>query len=277
MSTQEEQKYLDTLKEIISEGTRREVRGAMTRSLFGRSFTYCLKDYRCPVFTHRRIFIRGIIEELLFFLSGSSDTKQLENKGVNIWKQHTRRDYLDSIGLENLPEGSYGDAYGVQLRNFNGVDQLEYVINLLKTDPTSRRIVISYWNPEALYRMALPPCHVLYQFFVDTNTNELSVSFYQRSSDFALACDFNVVSASLLVFMLCKITGLKPGKCVHNIGDLHVYENQIPVIEKFVDNEPKPFPFMSLSDKKNILEFSSSDFKLVGYEHQGYYNIPFTT
>lgn len=272
-----EQKYLDTLKEIINTGTKRNVRGSETRSIFGRSFEYSLKDYTCPVFSHRKIFVRAIIEELLFFISGSSDTTILESKGINIWKQHTRREYLDSIGLNDLPEGSYGDAYGIQLRNFNGVDQLEYVIQLLKTDPTSRRIVISYWNPSALSRMALPPCHILYQFFVDTNTNELSVSFYQRSSDFAMACNYNLVSASLLVFMLCKVTGLKPGKCIHTIGDLHVYENQIESIKKFINNKPMEFPKMQVANQKNILNFTVNDFKLIGYKNHGTYSIPFTT
>lgn len=273
----EEETYLKTLREVIDSGIRRNVRGADVRSLFGRSFTYDIRDYRCPVFTHRRIFVRGIIEELLFFLSGSSDTKELEKKGVMIWSPHTSREYLDSRGLIDLEEGSYGDGYGVQLRNFNGVDQLEYVINLLKTDPSSRRILFSYWNPSSLDKMALPPCHVLYQFFVDTNTNELSVSFYQRSSDFALACNYNVVSASILVFILCKVTGLVPGKCVHTIGDLHVYENQIESIEKFINNEPLESPKMVVSDKTSVEDFTYSDFNLVGYRHRGVYHVPFTT
>ena len=273
----EEETYLKTLREVIDSGIRRNVRGADVRSLFGRSFTYDIRDYRCPVFTPRCIFVRGIIEELLFFLSGSSDTKELEKKGVMIWSPHTSREYLDSRGLIDLEEGSYGDGYDVQLRNFNGVDQLEYVINLLKTDPSSRRILFSYWNPSSLDKMALPPCHVLYQFFVDTNTNELSVSFYQRSSDFALACNYNVVSASILVFILCKVTGLVPGKCVHTIGDLHVYENQIESIEKFINNEPLESPKMVVSDKTSVEDFTYSDFNLVGYRHRGVYHVPFTT
>jgi thymidylate synthase len=285
-TNKEETKYLKYLTKIVNTGTLKSNRtGVSTFSLFGKSFKYDLREYRLPLFGHRKIFIRGIIEELLFFVSGSTDTKVLESKGVNIWKGNTSRAFLDSVGLFDYPEGSYGPSYGFQLRHFgaevdsdgysdnNGFDQLEYIVDLLKNNPDSRRILFTYWNPLVLKKVPLPSCHLLYNFYV--SNGELSVSFYQRSSDFALACNFNIVSASLLVFMLCKVTGLKPGKCIHNIGDAHVYENQVGSIQEFINNEPTNFPLCQVRRRDNINDFTVDDFKIIGYNPHKKYSIPF--
>jgi thymidylate synthase len=279
-TNKEETKYLKYLSKIINTGTLKSNRtGVNTFSLFGKSFKYDLREYRLPLFGHRKIFIRGIIEELLFFISGSTDTKILESKGVNIWKGNTSRNFLDSVGLFDYPEGSYGPSYGFQLRHFGGdevnpgFDQLEYIVDLLKHNPESRRILFTYWNPLVLKKVPLPSCHLLYNFYV--SNGELSVSFYQRSSDFALACDFNVVSASLLVFMLCKVTGLKPGKCIHNIGDAHVYENQVESIRKFIDNKSTNFPLCQVTKRDNMDDFTVDDFKIIGYSPHKKYSVPF--
>jgi len=214
-TNKEEHIFLKTIEKIINKGIFKMDRsGVGTYSLFGKSFTYDISNFRLPLFTHRKVFIRGIIEELLFFISGNTNTKNLEKKNVNIWKGHTSREYLDKVGLTNYTEGSYGPAYGFQLRHWGaefkgdefdytgkGFDQLEYIVSLLKdkNNRNSRRILFSYWNPDILDKVPLPSCHLLYNFFVDPNKEELSVSFYQRSNDYALAGVFNIVSASILL------------------------------------------------------------------------------
>lgn len=294
----EELLFLKTLDKIIKKGVYKMDRsGVGTYSLFGKSFSYDIRNYRLPVFTHRKVFIRGIIEELLFFISGKTNTKILEEKKVNIWKQHTSREYLDKMGLssDKYKEGSYGPAYGFQLRHWGaefegddadytgkGIDQLQYIVDLLKDKEkrNSRRILFSYWNPSVIDKVPLPSCHVLYNFFVNPETEELSVSFYQRSNDFALAAVFNIVSASLLTFMLCKITGLKPCKCVHNIGDLHLYSNQIESVKEFMNNSSDiNYPVMGFKEKKyeNMEDFSYEDFVLMFYNSYKKYTIPFST
>jgi thymidylate synthase len=294
----EELLFLTTLDKIIKKGIYKMDRsGVGTYSLFGKSFTYDIKNYRLPVFTHRKVFIRGIIEELLFFISGKTNTKVLEEKKVNIWKQHTSREYLDKMGLssDKYKDGSYGPAYGFQLRHWGaefegddadytgkGIDQLQYIVDLLKDKEkrNSRRILFSYWNPSVIEMVPLPSCHVMYIFFVNPETEELSVSFFQRSNDFALAAVFNIVSASLLTFMLCKITGLKPGKCVHNIGDLHLYSNQIESVKQFMSNSYDiNYPVMGFKEKKyeNMEDFSCEDFILMFYNSYKKYTIPFST
>lgn len=294
----EELLFLTTLDKIIKKGIYKMDRsGVGTYSLFGKSFSYDIKNYRLPVFTHRKVFIRGIIEELLFFISGKTNTKVLEEKKVNIWKQHTSREYLDKMGLssDKYKDGSYGPAYGFQLRHWGaefegddadytgkGIDQLQYIVDLLKDKEkrNSRRILFSYWNPSIIDKVPLVSCHVLYNFFVNPETEELSVSFYQRSNDFALAAVFNIVSATLLTFMLCKITGLKPCKCVHNIGDLHLYTNQIESVKEFMNNSSDiNYSIMGFKEKKyeTMEDFSYEDFILMFYNSYKKYTIPFST
>lgn len=279
----DENKYLQTINKVLTKGIYKLDRTKIgTLSIFGKSFKYNIRNYRLPLFTHRKMFYRGIIEELLFFISGNTNTKILENKKVNIWKGNTSREFLDSRGLTNLPEGDLGAGYSFQLRHFGaeyidcntdytnkGFDQLKYVINLIKNDPTSRRILFSYWNPLAMKNMSLPSCHILYQFHINTDKNELSCSFYQRSSDFVLAADFNIVSAAVLTFMLCHITGYKPGKIIHNIGDLHIYNNHIEETKKMLNNEPYNFPLFYINDHdkkiKQIEDFKYEDFNILFY------------
>lgn len=299
-SNKEELIFLKTIEKIIKKGVYKMDRsGVGTYSIFGKSFTYDISNYRLPLFTHRKVFIRGIIEELLFFISGKTNTKLLEEKNVNIWKGHTSREYLNKVGLGEYKEGSYGPAYGFQLRHWGadfkgdeedytncGIDQLEYIVSLLKNKETrcSRRILFSYWNPSVLNKVPLPSCHLLYNFFVNPNTEELSVSFYQRSNDYALAGVFNIVSASILTFMLCKITGLKPAKCVHNIGDLHLYSNQLDIVKEFMQNKPYiAWPFMHINNKRennsdytSMDEFTIDDFKTILYNSRKKYTIPFS-
>ena len=155
---------------------------------------------------------------------------------------------------------------------------MEYVINLIKTDPTSRRILFSYWNPNVLDKVPLPSCHLLYQFHVNIDTNELSCSFYQRSNDFCLSAVYNIVSASVLVFMICNLTGYKPGKIIHNIGNLHIYMNQLEVVKEMINNKPFNFPLLLINDPdkkiKKIEDFTYKNFKLLFYKSHKKYTIP---
>lgn len=289
----EENKFLKTVNKIITKGSYTLDRSNVgTLSIFGKSFTYNIKNYRLPLFTHRKVFLRGIIEELLFFISGKTNTKILEEKNINIWKEHTSREFLDMNKLNNYEEGSYGPSYGFQLRHWNaefiddntdytgkGFDQLEYLINEIKNNPTSRRLVFSYWNPSVLDKVPLPSCHILYNFNIDMNTKELSCSFYQRSNDFCLSAVFNIVSASVLVFMICHLTGYIPGKIIHNIGNIHIYMNQLNVAQELINNEPNNFPLLLINDENNeikkIDDFKYNHFKLLFYNSHKKYNIPF--
>jgi len=288
----EEINYLNMVNKILNKGVYNLDRTKVgTLSLFGKSFKYDIRNYRLPLFTHRKMFFRGIIEELLFFISGKTDTKLLEDKKVNIWKGNTSREFLDSRGLQHYKEGDMGPGYPFQLRNWNaeyidcntnydgkGFDQLQYVIDLIKNDPTSRRILFNYWNPSEFKKTALMPCHILYQFYVNTEKGELSCSFYQRSSDSALAKNYNTCSAALLVFMLCKLTNLKPGKIIHNIGNIHVYMNHIDEVKKFINNKPLNFPILHIEDPNNeiktIDDFKYENFKVLLYNSYGKYTLP---
>lgn len=287
----EENKFIKTVNKIINKGVYNLDRSKVgTLSIFGKSFTYDIRNHRLPLFTHRKVFLRGIIEELLFFISGKTNTKILEDKKVNIWKGHTSREFLDSRELQHYKEGSYGPSYGFQLRHFNadfiddntdyngkGFDQLEDVIYQIKNNPTSRRILFTYWNPSTLNKVPLPSCHILYQFHVNIDTNELSCSFYQRSNDYMLAGVYNICSASILVFMLCHLTGYKPGKIIHNIGNIHIYMNQIEVVKEIIENKPYNFPLLLIEDPKEeikkIEDFTYEHFKLLFYNSHKKYNI----
>ena len=291
-SNKEENKFIKIVNKILNKGVYNLDRSQVgTLSVFGKSFTYDIRNYRIPLFTHRKVFLRGIIEELLFFVSGKTDTKILEEKKVNIWKGHTSREFLDSRGLTEFNEGDMGAGYGFRLRSWNakyinagtdytnkGFDQLEYVINEIKNNPTSRRIVFSYWNPSYDNMTALTPCHILYQFNVDIDTKELSCSFYQRSSDAVLAANFNIISTTVLVFMICHLTGYKPGKIIHNVGNMHLYMNQLEIVKEIVQNNPFNAPLLLINDSDNeikkIEDFKYGNFKLLFYRSHKTYKIP---
>lgn len=286
----EENNYINLINKIINKGIYTLDRTNVgTYSKFGVTCKYNIRNYRLPLFTHRKIFLRGIIEELIFFISGKTNSKILENNNINIWKGNTSREFLDKQGLTHLNEGDMGASYPFQLKHFNatyidcntdytnqGFNQLEYVIDLLKNNPTSRRILFSYWNPSDLKNTCLPACHLLYIFNVDLTKNELNCSFTQRSSDSIATC-FNICSASILVFMLCYITGYKPGKLYHHIGDCHVYNNNIEITKEFNKNIPNNFPLLYINDPnkeiKKIEDFKYKHFKLLFYKSYGQYKL----
>lgn len=284
----EEKQYLNLLDDIITNGSKRMDRtGVGTLSIFGTQLRFSLQNDQIPMLTTKKMFSKGIIEELLFFLRGETNTKKLEEKGVNIWKGNTTREFLDKQGLSYLPEGSMGKGYGFQWRNFGGytdqvntgdgsyelvevpgVDQLKKVINTLKTNPTDRRMIMMAWNPAQLDQMSLPPCHMMVQFFVDNN--KLSTQFYQRSVDCFLGLPFNILSYAILTKIIAQTVGMEAKEVIFVGGDTHVYLNHIEQVKTQIAREPFSFPTMKinkqLSSVKDIESLQFSDFDISGYQ-----------
>ena len=278
----EELSYLNLLSRVLREGDRRETRSGVTYSIFGSRLSFSLEDNTIPLLTTKRVFFRGIAEELLWFLRGSTDAKELDAKRVKIWNGNTSREFLDSLGLD-YPEGTCGPVYGFQWRHFNapyrgahadytgkGVDQLGECIRLIRENPTSRRIFMSAWNPSQLPEMCLPCCHVSYQWYVDPLKKTLSCQMYQRSGDLFLGIPFNIASTSLLTHMIAKMTGLKAHKVHICIGDAHIYEDHLDAVQTQLQRKPTKFPKLYIQKKVDHIEqYVYSDLKLVDYNHQG--------
>ena len=232
-----------------------------------------------PLLTTKKMFFKGIVEELLWFLRGETNAKILKNKGVKIWDKNSSKEYLNSIGLINNEEGDCGPIYGFNFRYFGakyidcntdytgqGFDQLIDVINKLKNDANSRRIIINLWNPNDLDKVCLPPCHVLYQFIV--YDNKLTCSMYQRSGDLGLGVPFNIASASLLTYIIGFLTNLIPYELVHTIGDNHIYLNHIDILKEQINKKPYKFPTLKINNRNqnNVENFILDDFKLNDYK-----------
>jgi len=273
----EEYLYLNAIREIIDKGTDMGDRtGVGTRSMFGKMLRFNLRN-GFPLLTTKRVFWRGVVEELLWFVGGDTNGKHLSEKGVKIWEGNGSREFLDGRGLTHREEGDLGPVYGFQWRHFGaeyvdmhtdytgkGVDQLAECIRKIKEDPTDRRILLSAWNPADLHLMALPPCHMFCQFYVANG--ELSCLMYQRSCDMGLGVPFNIASYSLLTIMIAQVCGLKPGEFVHTMGNAHVYQNHIEPLKTQLERTPRPFPVLKVNpDVMDIDGFQASDFELVGY------------
>lgn len=276
----EELQYLKLINKIIKNGAKKEDRtGVGTIALFGPQMRFSLRDGVFPLLTTKLVAWKAVVEELLWFISGSTNAKDLSAKGVKIWDGNSSREYLDAYGFKDREVGDLGPVYGFQWRhygaeytNFNdnydgkGIDQLADVIDKLRNKPDDRRIIMCAWNPTDIPKMALPPCHCLVQFFVANG--ELSCHLYQRSADMGLGVPFNIASYSLLTYMLAHITNLKPGEFVHTMGDCHVYLNHVDTLKIQCLRVPKKFPQLKITrDVKEIDDFVASDFELVGYEH----------
>ena len=274
----EEYQYLDLVRDVLQNGVQRGDRtGTGTLSTFGRTMRFSLRDNAMPLLTTKRTFWRGVAEELLWFISGDTSAKTLQDKNIHIWDGNGSREYLDSIGLTDREEGDLGPVYGFQWRHFGanyktmhddytgqGVDQLSKLIETIKTNPNDRRMVLSAWNPAAFHLMALPPCHMFAQFYVANG--ELSCQMYQRSADMGLGVPFNIASYSLLTHMLAHCTGLKAGEFIHVIGDCHVYTNHVEPLKEQLTREPRPFPKLHIKTANtDIDKFSYEDFEIVGY------------
>lgn len=278
MANSEENQYLNLIKECIENGFAQNDRtGTGTKCLFGRSMRFSLKNGNFPLLTTKTVPFRVVAEELLFFIRSQTDNKILKGKNIHIWDGNSTKEYFQKIGIDR-EEDDLGPVYGFQWRHYGasyktckdqyegeGIDQLQNVIDTLKTNPTSRRMVVVAWNPIQMKEMALPPCHCLFQF--QCIDGKLSCILYQRSGDMGLGVPFNIASYSLLTIMIAKIVGLEPGEFIHFIGDTHVYLDHIEPLKEQLKREPREFPKIKLADKKyeKIEDFNIEDFIIEGY------------
>lgn len=249
--------YLDLCRRILTEGTKKEDRtGTGTISLFGHQMRFDLSE-GFPLLTTKKLHTKSIVYELLWFLKGDTNVRYLQENGVRIWNE-----WAD----EN---GDLGPVYGKQWRSFQGangktVDQIQWVVDEIKRNPNSRRLVVSAWNPAELDEMALPPCHCLFQFYV--SEGKLSCQLYQRSGDTFLGVPFNIASYALLTHMIAHVTGLKPGEFVHTLGDAHLYLNHLEQVNEQLQREPYPLPTLKLNpDVRSIFDFTYEDIEIVNY------------
>jgi thymidylate synthase len=248
----QEHGYLELLGKILEEGEERHGRNGITKGLFGERLEFDLKK-GFPLLTTKKMFWRGIVEELLWFLKGSTDANELKAKGVHIWDGNTTREFLDAKGLCDYAEGECGPIYGYQWRCFggdypkleNGMDQIKYLLQELTTNPHGRRAILSGWNPKQLHQMCLPPCHVLYNFYM--SSKGLSCQMYQRSCDTCAGLPFNIASTSLLTTILAKLLHVEPHRVIIVIGDTHIYEEHYDGAKEQVTREPMAFPTMSIA------------------------------
>ncbi|AWU75568.1 uncharacterized protein C5L36_0B08140 [Pichia kudriavzevii] len=285
-ANREEQAYLDLVKSILDTGELRQDRtGTGTYSLFAPpQLRFDLSNGNFPLLTTKKVFLKGVLLELLWFIKGSTDAKLLSEQGVKIWDGNGSREYLDSLGLHDREAGDLGPVYGFQWRHFGapyrdchsdytneGVDQIAQIIKTLKTNPYDRRIILSAWNPAAFADMALPPCHVLCQFYVSFPKNKsekpkLSCQMYQRSCDVGLGVPFNIASYALLTYMIAMVVDMEPGEFVHVMGDTHVYVNHVDALREQLQRTPRPFPKLSIKRKvTDIDDFKFDDFEVLDY------------
>ncbi|MFL2978045.1 MAG: thymidylate synthase [Candidatus Thalassarchaeaceae archaeon] len=260
------EEYLRLMRRILDEGVERSDRtGTGTTSVFGHQMRFDLRE-RFPAVTTKRVHWPSIIHELLWFISGDTNVRYLQENGVRIWNE-----WAD----EN---GDLGPVYGKQWRKWEArdgriIDQLQNAIEMIQENPTSRRIIVNAWNVGELDDMALMPCHAFFQFYVANG--ELSLHLYQRSADVFLGVPFNISSYALLCCMVAQVTGLKPGDFVHTIGDAHLYLNHLDQAREQISREPKSWPYLELnSDCKTIDDFTYDDIKIHDYEHHPHIKAP---
>lgn len=250
--------YLDLLSHVMEHGIeKRDRTGTGTISTFGYQMRFDLSE-TFPLMTTKKLHLKSILHELLWFLSGSTNIKYLQENGVRIWNEWADAD------------GNLGPVYGYQWRSWpaadgRAIDQISTVTDSLKNNPDSRRHIVSAWNVGEIAKMALPPCHILFQFYVADG--RLSCQLYQRSADIFLGVPFNIASYSLLTLMMAQVTGYKPGEFIHTLGDAHIYLNHIEQVRLQLSREPRPLPAMKLNGEVNdILSFKYGDFLLTGYD-----------
>ena len=258
--------YLDLMKYVRESGTEKGDRtGTGTLSVFGYQMRFNLEE-GFPLVTTKKVHLKSIIYELLWFLKGSTNIDYLNEHGVSIWDE-----WADE-------RGELGPVYGAQWRSWptqdgSSIDQISEVINQIKTNPDSRRLIVSAWNVSQIDNMALPPCHAMFQFYVADG--KLSCQLYQRSAVIFLGVPFNIASYALLVLMIAKVTGLKPGEFVHTLGDAHLYLNHLDQVDEQLKRQPFPLPKMSITkDIKNVLDIEYEDFSLEDYESHPHISAP---
>ncbi|HTO47474.1 MAG TPA: thymidylate synthase [Burkholderiales bacterium] len=250
--------YLQLVRHVLEHGHAKSDRtGTGTRSVFGWQMRFDLAD-RFPLLTTKKLHMKSIVYELLWFLRGDTNVRWLQERGVTIWDEWAG------------PDGDLGPVYGYQWRNWPGrdggtIDQIAKVVESIRTKPDSRRHIVTAWNPADVDRMALPPCHALFQFYVAEG--RLSCQLYQRSADIFLGVPFNIASYALLTLMVAQVTGLKPGEFVHTLGDAHLYLNHLEQAREQLARTPRPFPRLRLNPAvKDIFGFDYEDFTLEGYD-----------
>ena len=277
----EEHQYLNLIRDVIEYGTDETGRNGVTRMVFGCAMDFSLLDNQIPILTTKRVAHRTCLRELLWFISGNTDNRVLQQQGVGIWNGNGSREFLDQVGLTDYREGDLGPVYGFQWRHFNapysdceqdycnrGIDQLQQVIDSLK-DPakrSSRRLLITAWNPCQIEEMVLPPCHVLMQFNV-RDGKYLSCSLYQRSGDIGLGVPFNIASYSLLTHLIAHHCDLVAERFVYYLGNAHIYDDHIDALNSQLANEPYTFPKVKITQQYNdIAHYSIDDFELLDYK-----------
>ncbi len=250
--------YLDLIQRVLDEGVEKHDRtGTGTLSVFGHQMRFCMDD-GFPLLTTKKLHLKSIIYELLWFLQGDTNVRYLQEHGVRIWNE-----WADA-------NGELGPVYGHQWRSwpdYNGgtIDQIANVVEAIKHNPDSRRLIVSAWNVAEVEKMALPPCHTLFQFYVADG--RLSLQLYQRSADIFLGVPFNIASYALLLQMMAQVTGLRAGDFVHTFGDAHIYLNHLEQVRLQLTREPRPLPQMHINPAvKSIFDFHYDDFALVGYD-----------
>ncbi len=258
--------YLDLMRHVRDCGVRKEDRtGTGTRSVFGYQMRFDLAE-GFPLVTTKKLHLRSIIHELLWFLQGDTNIRYLKENGVRIWDE-----WADE-------KGDLGPVYGYQWRSWptaNGesIDQISQLVEQIKTNPDSRRLMVTAWNPADVESMALPPCHCLFQFYVAEG--RLSCQLYQRSADIFLGVPFNIASYALLVLMIAQVTGLQPGEFIHTFGDAHLYSNHLEQVERQLAREPLALPVMKLSrEVTSVFDFTYDDFELCNYEAHPHIKAP---
>ncbi len=287
--------YLDLMRHIRDSGVRKEDRtGTGTLSIFGYQMRFDLRE-GFPLVTTKKVHLKSIIHELLWFIQGDTNIRYLAKNGVNIWNDWPFQSWLRETGQDEkypmyTPQwreqmklfverviaddkfakeyGELGPVYGHQWRNFEGVDQLAQIVEDIKTNPDSRRLIVSAWNPKDIPVMAksgLPPCHTLFQFYV--TEGRLSCQLYQRSADVLLGVPFNIASYALLTLMIAQVSGLQPGEFVHTFGDAHLYSNHMEQVEEQLSREPRPLPVISINPTvTDLFSFQYDDFELKDYD-----------
>ncbi len=282
----EEHQYLNLLKDILTTGHFRPTRNAKTWSLFGKTLTFDL-NRGFPLLSTKTVFFRGAVEEILFILKGQTNAKILADKGINYWNANTSREFLDSVGLPHFKEFTMGEIYGYNLRHFGhpydtcdsdytnqGFDQVQYVLNLLKTDPFSRRIIMTTFNPSTTHNACLMGCHsIVLQFYVDQDFR-LNLSCYNRSQDYMLGNPINIAMSALLVSMFCEVLNntttntFTPGQLIINMGDVHIYEDHKLAAMRQLLRDPFPFPTLNINRQvTDLTDFKFEDFELINYQH----------
>ena len=295
--------YLDLLKLVKETGIKKEDRtGTGTISIFGHQMRFNLQD-GFPLMTTKKVNLDSIIHELLWFIRGDTNIRYLVQNGVNIWNDWPFQSWLNETGqsdkyamhskewkemmktfVETIIKdegfasqyGDLGPVYGKQWRDFEGVDQLEQVIEDIKNSPDSRRLIVSAWNPKdipVMIKSGLPPCHTLFQFYV--SNGRLSCQLYQRSADVFLGVPYNIASYALLTLMIAKVSGLEPGEFVHSFGDTHIYLNHLEQVNEQLSRDPHSLPQLNIKNKRNSLfEFEINDFELTEYDPHPFISAP---